>query len=201
MFAVFALIILAGLSLSAIMTGAYYAQRLSGKSGWVDAIWSFGTGAVGAALALAPLAGQTSPTGRQTMTAALALIWSLRLGGHILSRTLKAGEDPRYLALREQWGADFPGAFFRFLQIQAVAALILTLSIFLAARNPSPFPGLGDALGAAILLVAVAGEAIADAQLQRFRDDPRRAGGVCDRGLWGFSRHPNYFFEWLGWLA
>jgi steroid 5-alpha reductase family enzyme len=201
MFGFLVWIAVAGLSLSAIMTGAYWAQRLTGKSGWVDAIWSFGTGAVGAASALVPMAGETWPTGRQTMTAVLALAWSLRLGGHIASRTLKGGDDPRYQALREEWGADFPRRFFWFLQIQAGAALLLTLSIFLASRNPSPFPGLGDALGAAILVIAVIGEGIADAQLRRFRADPRRRGGVCDSGLWGLSRHPNYFFEWLGWLA
>ena len=201
MFAFLGWMALAGLTLSAIMTGAYWAQRATGKSGWVDAIWSFGTGAVGAGLALVPTGGETWPTGRQVMTAALALAWSLRLGGHILSRTLKGDDDPRYRALREEWGADFPRRLFWFLQIQAGAALLLTLSIFLASRNPAPFPGLGDALGASILVIAVIGEGIADAQLRRFSADPRRRAGVCDLGLWGLSRHPNYFFEWLGWFA
>ncbi|HXW19646.1 MAG TPA: DUF1295 domain-containing protein, partial [Roseiarcus sp.] len=125
MFAFLGWMALAGLTLSAIMTGAYWAQRATGKSGWVDAIWSFGTGAVGAGLALVPTGGETWPTGRQVMTAALALAWSLRLGGHILSRTLKGDDDPRYRALREEWGADFPRRLFWFLQIQAGAALLL----------------------------------------------------------------------------
>jgi|SRR5271170_309258 len=201
MMAILGPIVLAAVSLGAIMAGAHGVQRLTGRSGWVDAIWSFATGAVGAGLALAPIEGEPWPTGRQVMTAGLALAWSLRLGGHILARTLKGGEDPRYQALRDEWGADFPRRFFWFLQIQAAAALLLVVSIFLASRNVSPFPGLGDALGAAILVFAVFGEAIADAQLQRFRADPSHRGGVCDTGLWGLSRHPNYFFEWLGWIA
>jgi steroid 5-alpha reductase family enzyme len=70
-----------------------------------------------------------------------------------------------------------------------------------AARNPAPFPGFGDLIGAALLIVAILGEGVADAQLARFRTDPANRGGVCDVGLWGLSRHPNYFFEWLGWVA
>jgi steroid 5-alpha reductase family enzyme len=201
MIAIIAPIVLAAVALATIMAGAHRVQRLTGRSGWVDAIWSFGTGAVGAALALAPVEGETWPTGRQVMTAGLALAWSLRLGGHILARTLKAGEDPRYQALRDEWGFEFPRRFFWFLQIQAAAALLLVVPIFLASRNISPFPSVGDALGAAILIIAVIGEGIADAQLQRFRADPSHRGAVCDAGLWGLSRHPNYFFEWLGWIA
>jgi steroid 5-alpha reductase family enzyme len=201
MIAMVGLSIIAGLALALIMAGAFLAQRLTGRSGWVDTIWSFAVGAVGAALALTPSASAPSPGGRQIMICALTLVWALRLGGHIMARTLKGGEDPRYKALRDQWGADFPRRFFWFLQIQAAAAFLLVLSIFVAAENPAPFPGLGDVVGAAILIVAVLGEGLADAQLTHFRADSRNRGGVCDVGLWGLSRHPNYFFEWLGWLA
>ena len=58
-----------------------------------------------------------------------------------------------------------------------------------------------DYLGALILLTGIAGEALADAQLKAFRTDPANKGKVCDVGLWAWSRHPNYFFEWFGWLA
>src|SRR6266481_1456974 len=60
---------------------------------------------------------------------------------------------------------------------------------------------LQDTLGALILFVGIAGEALADAQLKRFREQPVNKGRVCDAGLWRWSRHPNYFFEWFGWLA
>ena len=58
-----------------------------------------------------------------------------------------------------------------------------------------------DIAGIAVLLIAIAGEGLADAQLRRFRVDPANKGKVCDAGLWSWSRHPNYFFEWFGWLA
>ncbi len=58
-----------------------------------------------------------------------------------------------------------------------------------------------DALGALVLLTSVVGESIADRQLERFRADPANKGRVCRDGLWRYSRHPNYFFEWIHWLA
>jgi steroid 5-alpha reductase family enzyme len=110
-------------------------------------------------------------------------------------------EDARYAALRQEWGARFPSRLFWFLQIQAAAAALLGLSMMLAAHNPAPWPRVLDLTGIAVLVIAVAGEAIADEQLRRFKANPANKGQVCDIGLWGWSRHPNYFFEWLGWIA
>ncbi len=90
---------------------------------------------------------------------------------------------------------------FGFLQVQAVASGLLTLAMLAAARNPAPFPAWSDVGGLALLAIAIAGEGLADAQLARWRADPANKGGVCESGLWAWSRHPNYFFEWLGWLA
>jgi steroid 5-alpha reductase family enzyme len=99
-----------------------------------------------------------------------------------------------------EWGAAFQKRMFAFLMIQAAAAALLTLSMFVAARNPAPALRLADWAGIAILAVAIAGEGVADGQMRRFRDRAQK-GAVCDTGLWGWSRHPNYFFEWLGWCA
>jgi steroid 5-alpha reductase family enzyme len=79
--------------------------------------------------------------------------------------------------------------------------LPLVLAIFLAAQAPVAAFRLQDYLGAAILFAGIVGEAIADATLVRFRQNPANRGKVCDAGLWRWSRHPNYFFQWLGWLA
>ncbi|MBN9076138.1 MAG: hypothetical protein BGN87_11935 [Rhizobiales bacterium 65-79] len=197
--AIVALIVLAA-CLSLTMAGAWLVALWTGRSGWIDAIWSFATGGFGAAAALVPFAGgEVSP--RQMLVAALALAWSLRLGIHIAIRTAHGGDDPRYRQLREEWGRAFKPRLFWFLQIQALAALVLALSIAIAAHNAAPAPRLSDWLGSAVLIVAVIGEAIADRQLSTFRSDPGNKGKVCDVGLWGMSRHPNYFFEWLGWLA
>ena len=92
----------AAVTLALAMTGAWAVQLRTGQSGWVDAIWSFAVGVVGAAAALAPIAGLEGPTARQTLVAACVLAWSVRLGLHIVRRTLRGGDDPRYKALREE---------------------------------------------------------------------------------------------------
>jgi steroid 5-alpha reductase family enzyme len=197
-----AVLIVAALAvcLSASMAGAWLVAVRTGRSRWIDAIWSFATGGFGAAAALIPFAA-TEISARQLLVALLALLWSLRLGIHIAGRTARGGDDPRYSQLREEWGDTFKARLFWFAQIQALAALALALSIMLAAHNPAPGLRFSDWLGVAFLIVAVLGETVADRQLSAFRSDPANKGQVCDVGLWGVSRHPNYFFEWLGWLA
>jgi steroid 5-alpha reductase family enzyme len=187
----------ASILLSVAMAGAWGLQRVTGNSGWADAVWSFGLGLAGLILALLP----GHPTTRQIVIAALIAAWSLRLGVHIARRSLHGPEDSRYAALRQAWGERFQIRLFIFLQVQAAAAALLGLSMMLAAHNPSPFPGVLDIAGIAVLIVAVGGEAIADEQLRRFKRNPASKGRVCDAGLWGWSRHPNYFFEWVGWIA
>ena len=86
-------------------------------------------------------------------------------------------------------------------RIRRLGSIPLVFAIFVAARFPDPALRPQDYLGALILLAGIAGEALADAQLKRFRGDPANKGRVCDVGLWRWSRHPNYFFEWFGWLA
>jgi steroid 5-alpha reductase family enzyme len=186
--------------LSGMMAGAWLVALETGRSGWIDAIWSFATGAAGAVAALIPIS-NSELSARQALVAALALAWSLRLGTHIALRTARSGEDPRYNHLRHQCGDAFKTRLFWFLQIQGLAAAALALSIMVAAHNPAPGLGFSDWLGIAILVVAVVGETIADRQLSAFRSDPSNKRKVCDAGLWSMSRHPNYFFEWLGWLA
>ena len=90
---------------------------------------------------------------------------------------------------------------FGLLQIQALFAFLPAVSMLLASRNPAPGLRLTDVAAILVLVVALVGEAVADRQMRDFRADPANKGGVCDTGLWRYSRHPNYFFEWLGWLA
>ncbi len=197
----FALIIIVAIALCAVMALAWLVALRTGQSGFIDAIWSFAVGGAGVAAALLPVDGSEPVPERQYLVAALAAVWSLRLGFHIVARTAAGGDDPRYAQLRREWGDAFPRRLFRFLQIQAAAALLLAIAIFAAARNPLPGLGFGDWLGLAIMTTAVVGEGIADRQMSRFRADPRNRGKVCEEGLWAYSRHPNYFFEWLSWLA
>ncbi len=182
------------------MSGAWALQRATRNAGWVDVVWSFSTGAGGVACALVPWPGEHLLSPRQMLVAVMAGAWSLRLGLHIADRTRHGPEDVRYAGFRREWGKDFERRMFWFLMIQAAAAWLLTLSMQVAARNPAPGLRLADVAGVAVLAGSVLGEAIADAQLRRFRAGGTK-GGICDIGLWGWSRHPNYFFEFLGWCA
>jgi steroid 5-alpha reductase family enzyme len=194
-----ALIVLVTVGLSVAMAGAWVVQRVTRNAGWVDVVWTFATGAAGVAYALAVR--PDGPGLRQVVLAGLIAAWSLRLGLHILGRTHGRPEDTRYANFRVEWGAGFERRMFWFLQIQAVAAAFLAVSMLLAAANPRVGLGPGGVAGVVVLVIAVIGEGVADAQLRRFRADPANHGRVCDTGLWGWSRHPNYFFEWAAWLA
>ena len=187
-------------SLSILMTGAWVVQQRTGNSGWVDTIWTFSVGLVGVCAALWPIEA-AGPNARQWLVAALVGAWSLRLGAHIAIRTMRISDDPRYAAFAQEWGANAPRKMFLFLQNQALGSIPLVFAIFVAAHVPLPNLRPQDYLGALVLLLGILGEAIADAQLKRFRERPGNQGKVCDIGLWRWSRHPNYFFEWLGWLA
>lgn len=190
----------AALFLMVVMAAAWVAQRVTGQGGWADAYWSFGLGLAGIGVALAPIDG-AAPSPRQWLVAGLISLWGLRLGLHIAARAAGSHEDPRYARLREEWGAAYQPRMFGFLMLQAGAAAVLALSVLLAARNPAPGLGPQDLIATAIVLIAIAGEGLADRQLSAFKADPANRGGVCDRGLWAWSRHPNYFFEWLVWCA
>ncbi|MGM4916765.1 DUF1295 domain-containing protein [Tardiphaga sp. 813_E8_N1_3] len=187
-------------SLSILMSLAWVVQQRTGNSGWVDTIWTFSLGIVGAGSALWPVA-SASPNVRQWLVAALVAIWSLRLGSHIAVRTAGISDDPRYAAFAREWGVNSPRKMFIFLQNQGFGSIPLVFAIFVASRFPSDALRVQDYLGAVILFAGIAGEALADKQLKTFRSDPANKGKVCDIGLWRWSRHPNYFFEWFGWLA
>jgi steroid 5-alpha reductase family enzyme len=193
---------LAGIAsaLSILMAIAWAVQQRTGNSGWVDTIWTFAVGLVGVGSALWPVEG-AAPNPRQWLVAGLVAVWSLRLGAHIAVRSRGISDDPRYAAFASEWGADSPRRMFVFLQNQGVGSIPLAFAIFVAARFPDPALRLQDFFGVLILLAGIVGEALADRQLKNFRSNPAHAGRVCDAGLWRWSRHPNYFFEWFGWLA
>ncbi len=196
-----AAIVLVTLGLCIVMAIAWRVQRRTQRSGWIDAIWSFSTGAACIALALAGsliVGGTLTP--RALLVSAMAACWSLRLGSHIAARAPLA-DDPRYADLMRQWGADASRRLFWFLELQAVCILPLALSALIAALNPAAFPSIGDAIGVLIFVIALSGEALADRQLKAFKKQRHPRGAICDVGLWSWTRHPNYFFETMIWLA
>jgi steroid 5-alpha reductase family enzyme len=185
--------------MSLIMAVAWRVQWRSGNFGWVDTIWSLGTGATAL---VGVLVTPSEPwRWRQILVAILVAGWSLRLGLHIATRTHAAADDPRYRRLIVQWGPRAREEMFWFLQKQAVVSILLVVAIVLAARNPDPALRLQDIAAAAVLTAALLGEALADWQLRNFKHTHSARASVCDGGLWRYSRHPNYFFEWMAWLA
>lgn len=193
---IYVLVIIA-IGLSMAMAGAWAIQRATGLSGWIDTVWSLAVGAGGTAAAILA----DGSTSRRSIVLLLVALWSLRLASHIGARTRGAKEDPRYAKFIEEWGDSAPWRLFVFLQVQAIAAFVLVLAVYLAAANGEDLFRSVDFLALAIGFIALGGEAASDAQLARFRKSPRARTGVCELGLWRYSRHPNYFFEWLFWCC
>jgi steroid 5-alpha reductase family enzyme len=110
-------------------------------------------------------------------------------------------EDGRYLELRARWGAAANRRFFWFFQAQGVLDVLLAAPLFVACANPAPRIHPLEWAGVGLWAIALAGESIADRQLDAFRRLPASRGRTCRVGLWRYSRHPNYFFEWLVWVA
>jgi len=163
----------------------------------VDLIWTAGVGV--AAVIFYILHG--APGIGPLVVLGTVLFWSLRLTLYLLrDRVLRGKEDRRYAALADHWGEKARRNFAMVFLIQVPFVMLFLLPVSVALQDGGAF-GWTDALGLAIAVLALAGEALADRQLARFRSDPENQGKVCREGLWRYSRHPNYFFEWLHWWA
>jgi steroid 5-alpha reductase family enzyme len=184
----------------AVMLAGFAWQRAVGNTGWVDVFWTYGTGVAGVAAALLPIGGEPI-TPRRMLVAALVAVWSLRLGTFVALRVAASpAEDARYQAFRQTWGKAYDRNLFWLLMAQPPVSVLLALAVMLAAHAPGPL-GPRDLAAVLIMALAVGGESLADRQLSAFKRAPHAKGAICERGLWGWSRHPNYFFEWLGWWA
>lgn len=173
-------------------------QLRTRDAGVVDVGWA---ACLGAAAAFCALTGPGDPA-RRAIIGAMGAIWGARLAIHLLlDRVLRGPEDGRYQMMREKLGARAAPVFLAFFEAQALLVVILAAPFLLAARDTRPGPALLDWLGLAVWCIGLVGESIADAQLKSFKARPDSRGRVCDVGLWRYSRHPNYFFEWLMWIG
>jgi len=163
----------------------------------VDVWWGPGFAAVAAlAWALAP-----APGARGALLLALASAWGLRLGGYLLWRNHGRGEDARYARMRRRHGERFgPVSLVTVFGLQGVLQWLVSLPLQVAPLRPGAAPlGALDAAGIALFATGLFFEAVGDLQLARFRADPANRGRVMDRGLWRYTRHPNYFGDCLAW--
>ena len=191
------LLITAWLALALVFTFVWVDQRSTGNAGMVDAYWAWTLGLLGPWFAWHSTA---EPVVR-LMIAFMPLVWGLRLGTFLWARNHGKPEDGRYTQLRLEWGAQAQYKMWRFFQIQVLFSMVIALGLLVASRRDTPVPQPLILVSALIWIVSILGEALADAQLAAFKRDPANKGRVCRSGLWGWSRHPNYFFECLHWAA
>jgi steroid 5-alpha reductase family enzyme len=180
-----------------LMLVLWEVQRRTGNAGIVDVGWA--ASIAGLAIFFA-IAGDGHPQ-RRILVAAMTGTWGFRLAYYLARRVRREPEDGRYQFIREWAGARVQAFLFGFFQIQAIWAVLFAippLVVMVAADRPL---GLFDLLGVVVFVAALIGEAIADRQLARFKARPDSRGKTCREGLWRYSRHPNYFFEWVHWFA
>ncbi len=165
----------------------------------VDVGWAAGLGL----LAALDAGFGAAPPFRRILLLVLAGIWAFRLAWHLWRDRVANGtpEEGRYVYLRAHWGARADFYFLWFFLGQGFLNVLLAIPFLLVACNPSPGVSPLEIAGAALWIVAVAGESLADAQLKAFKSGQANKGLVCRAGLWNLSRHPNYFCEWLVWCA
>ncbi len=162
----------------------------------VDLWWGPGFAAV--AWISVALAG---PSPRGLLLAGLASAWGLRLGAYLAWRRRGHGEDRRYAAMRARHGEHFARvSLVTVFLLQGAIMWVVSLPLQAGAVLGRAAPlGSLDAVGALVVATGVVVEAVADAQLARFLAEPDHRGRVMERGLWAWSRHPNYFGDFVVW--
>ncbi len=167
----------------------------------VDVVWGLGFVCVAWAVRL-QVEGDEA---RQNLLVALTTVWGLRLAIHLLGRNhisaaTSHGEDYRYRAMRKRWGPRFPLiSLVTVFLVQGVLMFLVSLPVQLGQTSETPSLGPLAWIGGALWLVGLFFEVVGDAQLTRFRRDPASAGVVMDKGLWRYTRHPNYFGDACVW--
>ncbi len=167
-------------------------------AGIVDVFW--GLGFVALAYFYSSRGGPADA--RTLVTLVLVSVWGLRLTAHIALRNRGRGEDRRYAAMRTRWGSWFPlVSLFTVFLLQALLLWIISAPLFVATQAQAPAGPVEwtDGVGIGLVVLGLFLETVADFQLVRFKLVPENHGRVLDTGLWRYSRHPNYFGDFLVW--
>lgn len=137
---------------------------------------------------------------RQWLLTIMTTLWGLRLGGYLFWRNSGHGEDYRYRAMRKHWGPRFPLiSLVTVFGLQGTLMWIVSLGVQLGQADDTPGVGAIAVIGVVVYVIGLFFEVVGDAQLARFKADPTSAGKVMDRGLWRYTRHPNYFGDACVW--
>jgi steroid 5-alpha reductase family enzyme len=183
---------------AALQLVLWFVQQKTRNAGIVDVGWAGSFALVVALFAWRA----TAPIEAWLPIAIVVVVWSLRLTGYLVSRgATRSPEEGRYVDLRARWAPHAARKFFVFFQAQAALTGVLSVA-FVVPFVATPWDsGWLRGAGIALSAIGILGETIADAQLARWRRDPGNRGRVCESGLWAYSRHPNYFFEWCVWVG
>lgn len=181
------------------MTVWFVASLVFRRADIADIAWGLGFVVISAWLLVRP---DAPGNVRQWIVTALVALWGLRLAWHVARRNLRPGhgEDARYAAWRRSWGATFVvRSYLQVFLLQGLFMLLIALPVLVSGSARGSETGVFDVLGLGIWLVGFASEAFGDAQLAAFLSEPSNRGHIMDRGLWGWTRHPNYFGEATMW--
>jgi steroid 5-alpha reductase family enzyme len=182
---------------AAVMLALWLVQSRTNDAGIVDVGWA----ATLAGLALLYASLGDAPPARRLLIGAMGFLWGARLAVHLHVRNHGRPEDGRYRQLRKDWAPREQWGLFKFFQFQAAAAVFFSIPFLLPALNERGALSAFEIAGVLLWAIALIGETAADLQLERFKKTAEGKGRVCRDGLWRYSRHPNYFFESLIWIA
>ncbi len=189
------LFLLVWLLIIIIMLGVWLFYRILNNPTVVDVGWTAGLVISGFIYLFA-----NAFNARLCLIAALLLIWGLRLGGFLFQTRLRKGVvDKRYVELSANWKIAKSLGFFLNFQLQGVFVMLVSLPFLWIGSDASAQLNWLDAIAVILILFAILAESVADYQLYAFQQS--KNPGVCNKGLWQYSRHPNYFFEWCVWLG
>jgi steroid 5-alpha reductase family enzyme len=190
-------LILSGWFIAAVvMTALWFRQRRTNNAGIVDVGWAATIGSLAVLYAIF----SDADIARRIFVAVMGLAWGLRLASHIHARSHGKPEDGRYTQLRKQWAPHEQLEMLKFYQLQAATVAFFSIPFIPPLLNTARGLSAIEIIAGILWLIALTGEAAADAQLERFKKRGLK-GTTCRDGLWNYSRHPNYFFEWLIWCA
>jgi steroid 5-alpha reductase family enzyme len=164
----------------------------------VDAGWAAGLAIIGIIYTI----GGTGWMERRVLIGGMSGLWGMRLAAYLLkTRVIGHEEEGRYQEIRRNWQTNIGFKFLLFFEGQALLCVVLSVPFLLAAMNPTEGFQWFEYLGVAIWAISILGESLADGQLAAFKRKPGSKGHTCREGLWRYSRHPNYFFEWFIWIG
>ena len=176
----------------------YFVHLRTHNAGIVDAGWATSLALMGPLYALL----YDGDPIRRALIALIVAGWGGRLAWHLwVDRVIGQPEEGRYVRLREHWGHRANLHFLWFFEAQALLAVVLSIPFAHAASSRAAFGSPWDVAAIALWVGGLAGESIADRQLAAFKRKPESKGKTCREGLWRYSRHPNYFFEWVIWCS